>query len=130
MVTNIELESRFKVFFSRFQGYSQDYKGTKEDFELIMYGLKRENQPYDSPQIKEQDEHEVDHGKVRTKEDIDIITIEITKGKDEHEVDHGNVKIKKDINYFCAKGTLPPSCSCLRFHIACFVNAFASSLCT
>ena len=79
---------------------------------------------------KEQDEHEVDHGKVKTKEDIDIITIEITKGKDEHEVDHGKVMIKKDINYFRTKGTLPPSCSCLQFHFACFVNAFASPLCT
>ena len=37
--------------------------------------------------------------KVKTKEDINVIAMEITKGKVEHEVDHGQVnKTKEDIN--------------------------------
>ena len=49
--------------------------------------LKEENQPYDSPQV---------HLNKQPTECVTRPTV-ITKGKDEHEVDHGNFKTKEDI---------------------------------
>ena len=48
---------------------------------------KEENQPYDSPQV---------HLNKQPAECVTRPTV-ITKGKDEHEVDHGNFKTKEDI---------------------------------
>ena len=44
----------------------------------------------------EQDENTFDHGKVDTKEDIDVLAMEITKEQGEHKIDLGKTKMKED----------------------------------